>query len=110
MRVTQLGGDVEAEVGRVLDGGVSQADAQRPGLLEGLLQQQRLQDGVQILADVLQQHWNTKPASSLQTIIIIIIRVSAATTVKLHRFKWFQSKRIVFLHNMSALSLNWFPK
>lgn len=44
--VPQLGGDVEAEVGGVLDGGISQPDADAATLLEGLLQQQRLQDGV----------------------------------------------------------------
>lgn len=56
MGVPELGGDVEAEVGRVLDGGVAHPDADAAALLEGLLEQQRLQDGVQLLADVLQEH------------------------------------------------------
>lgn len=60
VRVAQLGGDVEAEVGGVFDGGVSQADAHGAALFEGLFEQQRLQDGIQLLAHVLQQHCKTK--------------------------------------------------
>ena len=56
MGVPQLGGDVELEVLRVLYGAVSQFDADAAALLERLLQQQRLQDGVNLLLDVLQQH------------------------------------------------------
>ena len=40
------------EACRVLDGGISEADAADPTLLEDLLQQQRLQGGVQLLACV----------------------------------------------------------
>lgn len=54
--VTQLGGDVEAEVRSVFNGRVSQADTHGAALFEGLSQQQRLQDRVQLLADILQQH------------------------------------------------------
>eukprot|EP00959_Pyramimonas_sp_CCMP1952_P082877 1732102-Pyramimonas_sp.AAC.2 len=56
VRVAQLGGDVEAKVLVVLDGAVAEADAQHAPALERLLQEQRLQTGVQLLAHVLQQH------------------------------------------------------
>ena len=55
VRVPQLRRDVEAEVLGVLDGAVSQLDADAASLLEGLLQEQRLQDGVQFLSNVLQE-------------------------------------------------------
>ena len=54
--VPQLGGDVELEVLGVLNGAVTQTDAQGAGLLERLLQQQRLQHRVQLLTDVLQEN------------------------------------------------------
>ena len=61
VRVTQLGGDVEAEVVGVLYGAVTQLDADGATLFEGLLQQQRLQDRVQLLIDILQQNlWGLK--------------------------------------------------
>ena len=56
MRVPQLGGDVEAEVLAVLDGAVAQFDAHGAALLEGLLQQQRLQHRVQLLRFTPQTH------------------------------------------------------
>ena len=56
MGVSQLGGDVELEVLRVLDGGVAQLDTEAAALLECLLQQQGLQDGIQLLLNVLKQH------------------------------------------------------
>lgn len=56
MRVAELGGDVETEVRGILDSGVSQADADGTALLEGLLQQQGLQNGIQLLTNVLQEH------------------------------------------------------
>ncbi|TNN79446.1 hypothetical protein EYF80_010260 [Liparis tanakae] len=46
----------KAKVGSVFDGGVSEADAHGTSLFEGLPQQQRLQDGVQLLSHILQQH------------------------------------------------------
>lgn len=52
MRVSQLGGDVEAEVGSVLDCGVPKPDTRAPALLEGLLQQKRLQNRVQFFAHI----------------------------------------------------------
>ena len=54
--VPQLGGDVELEVLRVLDGGVTQLDTEAAALLECLFQQQGLQDGIQLLLNVLKQH------------------------------------------------------
>ena len=59
MWVAELGGDVELEVLGVLNGGVSQLDAQAAALLEGLLQQQGLQDRVQLFPYVLQQNLHT---------------------------------------------------
>ena len=56
MGVAQLGGDVEAEVLGVLDGGVAQFDADGPALFEGLFEKQRFQQRVELLLDVLQQH------------------------------------------------------
>lgn len=53
--VPQLGGDVETEVWGVLYGGVSQPDTDTAPLFEGLLEQQRLQDGVQLLPNIFQQ-------------------------------------------------------
>ena len=44
--VSQLSGDVESEVGAELDDVVSQVDARSASLLEGLLQQHRLQQRV----------------------------------------------------------------
>lgn len=64
MRVSQLGGDVEAEVGSVLDRGVAKPDARAPALLEGLLQQERLQNRVQFFAHIFQQHWRRKNSPS----------------------------------------------
>lgn len=59
VRVPQLGGHVELEVLGVLYGAVSQLDAHAASLLECLLHQQGLQDGVQLLSHVLQQHLQT---------------------------------------------------
>ena len=42
VRIAVLGGDVEAEVGSVLDHVVAELNAHRAALLERLLQQQRL--------------------------------------------------------------------
>ena len=56
MGVSQLGGDVELEVLRVLNGGVTQLDTEAAALLECLFQQQGLQDGIQLLLNVLKQH------------------------------------------------------
>lgn len=64
MRVSQLGGDVEAEVGSVLNRGVAKPDARAPALLEGLLQQERLQNRVQFFAHIFQQHWRRKNSLS----------------------------------------------
>ena len=54
--ISQLGGDVELEVLRVLDGRVTQLDTEAAALLECLFQQQGLQDGIQLLLNVLKQH------------------------------------------------------
>ncbi len=55
VRIPQLGGDVESEIGRVLNDLIAEFDAQAAALLERLLQEQRLQQRVQLLADVLEQ-------------------------------------------------------
>ena len=62
MGVTQLGGDVELEVLRVLYGGVTQFDAETATLFERLLQQQGLQDGIQLFLNIFKQHlgWRRK--------------------------------------------------
>ena len=57
MRVPQLGGDVEPEVGRVFNGVVPELDAPHPSLLEGLLEKEGLKGGVQLLGHILQQYW-----------------------------------------------------
>lgn len=75
MWVAQLGGDVELEVLGVFDGGVSQLDAETATLLERLLQQQRLQDGVQLLSDVLQQHLKGQE----QTFVLCFVQVQVDT-------------------------------
>ena len=74
MRVPQLGGDVEPEVSRVLDGVVPQLDAPHPSLLEGLLEEEGLQGGVQLLGHVLQQHRRPELDAVLQS--SHVIRVS----------------------------------
>mmetsp|Transcript_11094 Transcript_11094/g.26010 ORF Transcript_11094/g.26010 Transcript_11094/m.26010 type:complete len:516 (+) Transcript_11094:417-1964(+) len=56
MRVGQLGRDVEAEVLRVLDRCVAQPHAHHAPLLEGLLEEERLDGRVKLLQHVLQQH------------------------------------------------------
>lgn len=50
--VSQLGSDVEAEVGSVLNGGVAEPDTCAPTLFEDLLQQQRFQNRVQFFSHV----------------------------------------------------------
>ena len=60
VRVPQFGGDVELEVVRVFNGGVTQLDADAASLLECLLKQQRFQNLVKLLLDVLQQHLDTE--------------------------------------------------
>lgn len=56
VRVPQFCSHVEPEVLRVLNSAVTQADADTATLFEGLLLQQRLQDWVQLLSNVLQEH------------------------------------------------------
>ena len=56
MRVAQLGRHVETELVRVLDGRIAEADAVDAALLEQLLEEQRLECGVELLADVLEEH------------------------------------------------------
>ncbi len=56
MRVTELGGDVEAEIMGILDGAVTKTDADGSTLFEGLLEEEGLQEGVQLLTDVLKKH------------------------------------------------------
>ena len=55
MRVAQARGDVEPEVGRVLDDVLANTDQLNPALLESLLQQDRLEDRVKLLANIFQQ-------------------------------------------------------
>ena len=54
--VPQFRGDVESEVVRVLNRGISQSDAEGSPLFECLLQQQRLQQGIYLFSYVLQQN------------------------------------------------------
>mmetsp|Transcript_98393 Transcript_98393/g.212145 ORF Transcript_98393/g.212145 Transcript_98393/m.212145 type:complete len:1113 (+) Transcript_98393:229-3567(+) len=56
VRVRQLRRDVEREVLRPLDRGVAEAHHQQRALLEGRLLQHGVQDGVENLLDVLDQH------------------------------------------------------
>ena len=55
VRVSQFCCHVETEVLGVLNGAVSQLDADAATLLEGLFEQQGLQDGVYLLPNVLQE-------------------------------------------------------
>ena len=57
MWISQLSGHVETEVLGILNGAVSQLDADASPLFEGLLQQQWLQDGINLLPHVLQEDW-----------------------------------------------------
>lgn len=66
VRVPELGGDVEPEVLAVLHRGVAQPDAVAAALLEDLLEQQRLQRRVQLLADVFQQYRLSELRSPIQ--------------------------------------------
>ena len=52
------------EVLGVLDDAVAQLDADAAALFERLLEQQRLQQRVQLLADILQQHLPSEPDRS----------------------------------------------
>ena len=65
--VPEFGGYVEAEVLGVLDGAVAQLDTDAAPLLKGLLQQQRLQDWIQLLPNVLQQHGGAKLDAVLES-------------------------------------------
>ena len=67
MWIPQLGGHVESEVLGVLDGAVSQLDADAASLLEGLFEEQRLQDGVNLLPKVLQEHRSTELDAVLES-------------------------------------------
>ena len=60
--VGQLGGDVELEVVVVGNDRVAQLDDGAAGLLEGLLQEDGLQGGVQLLRHVLQEAGLAEPA------------------------------------------------
>ena len=74
MRVTQARGDVELEVLGVLNDVVSQPDVLNTLLLECQLLQHRLQDGVQLLPHVLQQHGGTKLDGVLQGAHVVGVR------------------------------------
>ena len=56
MRVPEFGGDVEAEVVGVLDGAVSETDADGSTGLEGLFEQEGLQDWIQLLSHIFQEN------------------------------------------------------
>mmetsp|Transcript_27174 Transcript_27174/g.68378 ORF Transcript_27174/g.68378 Transcript_27174/m.68378 type:complete len:364 (-) Transcript_27174:37-1128(-) len=73
VRVAQRGGDVEAERVAELHGRVTHADVIDAALLEDLLQQQRLQAGVQLLAHVLQQHGDAELHRVLQRAQVVAI-------------------------------------
>lgn len=60
MRIAKFGGEIESEVRAVLDDAVTEFHAQSSALLERLLQQQRLQQRVHLLANILQQHRSTE--------------------------------------------------
>ena len=53
--VSQFSGHVETEVLRILDGAVSEFDADAPSLFECLFQQQRFKNRVNFLSNVLQE-------------------------------------------------------
>ena len=67
MWIPQLGGHVESEVLGVLDGAISQLDADAASLLEGLFEEQWLQDGVNLLPKVLQEHRSTELDAVLES-------------------------------------------
>ena len=74
VRVAQLGGDVELEVGRVLDGRVAQPDALDAGLLEGLLDEQRLERRVELLEHVLAQYGLAELDRVLERAQVVVLR------------------------------------
>mmetsp|Transcript_14307 Transcript_14307/g.34751 ORF Transcript_14307/g.34751 Transcript_14307/m.34751 type:complete len:352 (+) Transcript_14307:1461-2516(+) len=74
VRVTQLGGDVEAELVMVLDGAVAQAQAHGAPLLEDRLEQQGLDGGVQLLAHILQQDGRAELDAVLQLADEVTVR------------------------------------
>ena len=74
VRVTQRGGDVEAEVIVELDDALAQLDAHHAAGFEQLLQQQRLQRRVQLLLDVLQEHGETELDGVLQRSEVVAVR------------------------------------
>ena len=61
MRVPQFSGYVESEVIRILDGGVSQSNAERSTLFEHLFHQKRFQDSVQLFTHRFQKDLKNTP-------------------------------------------------
>ena len=66
MRVAEFRRDEETKVGIVLDDAVAELHTQSSALFERLLQQQRLQQWINLLANILQKHWCTKLNAVLQ--------------------------------------------
>ena len=66
MWVSEFGGHVELEVVAVLNGAVSELDADGTALLEGLFEQQRFQHGVEFLTDVFHQDRSSELDAVLQ--------------------------------------------
>ena len=67
MWIPQLGGNVEPEVLGVLDGAVSQLDTDAASLFESLFEEEWLQDGVNLLPNVLQENRSPKLDAVLES-------------------------------------------
>ena len=60
VRVPKFGCDVKVELGVVLNHRVAQLDADAAALLEGRSRQQRLEGGIELLSNVLEENWEAK--------------------------------------------------
>ena len=74
MRIPQPGGDVEPEVRTVLYHVLPQPHIAHPALLEGLLEQQWLQQRVQFFSNILQQDWSPELDAVLQSAGVVGVR------------------------------------
>ena len=74
VRIAQLRRDVESEVLVVLHRRVAEAETHLPALLEHGLEQQRLERGVELLSNVLEQHWRAELNGVLELAHEIAVR------------------------------------
>ena len=74
MRVPEASGDIEPEILAVLNDILTQSHVVDTPLLEGLLEQQRLQERVQFLSHILQQDGCSKLDAVLQCASVVRIR------------------------------------